>query len=79
MRKLFRKQILLLTVLAVFFGCTANGGSKDIVKGLIDRDFSDLYVSVNALVQCGEDFVCQTSLDDRRLQGDNARDDERHE
>lgn len=36
MRKLFRKQILLLTVLAVFFGCTANGGSKDIVKGLID-------------------------------------------
>ena len=45
----------------------------------IGRDFSDLYVSVNALVQCGEDFVCQTSLDDRRLQGDNARDDERHE
>ena len=36
MRKLFRKQILLLTVLAVFFGCSANGGSKDIVKGLID-------------------------------------------
>lgn len=36
MRKLFRKQILLLTVLAVFFGCTANGGSKDLVKGLID-------------------------------------------
>ena len=36
MRKLFRKHILLLTVLAVFFGCTANGGSKDIVKGLID-------------------------------------------
>lgn len=31
MRKLFRKQIFLLTVLAVFFGCTANGGSKDLV------------------------------------------------
>ena len=36
MRKLFRKQTLLLTVLAVFFGCTANSGSKDLVKGLID-------------------------------------------
>ena len=45
----------------------------------IGRDFSDLYVSVNALVQCGEDFVREACLDGRRLQGDNARDDERHE
>ena len=50
MRKLFRKQILLLTVLAVFFGCTANGGSKDIVKGLIDvATKSGVAPDVNAL------------------------------